>query len=135
VKLKKFFIRKADDPMGALNDLSFLLIIYFLVIAGFNTNFGFLLNLPSPDKPRIVQKDDLIRLSLKSDGTIMYSENLISGAEMENLLVENLKVHPNLTVLLTIDPDTAYQSFVNAMEVVRKLDVENFSFSMKDSPQ
>jgi len=131
MKIKQFFLRKADDPMGALNDLSFLLIIYFLVIAGFNTNFGFLLNLPSMDKPVIVQKDDLIKLFLKSDGSIEYSEKLISQEEVEHLIVENIKVHPNLTVLLTIDPETKYQSFVDAMEVIRKLKVENFSFSMK----
>jgi len=131
VKLKKFFIRKADDPMGALNDLSFLLIIYFLVIAGFNTNFGFLLNLPSGEKPRIVQKDDLIRLELKKDGSLFYSEELLSIEKLENLLDENLKVHPNLTVMLTMDPDSMYQDFIQTLDVIRKLEVENFSFTMK----
>ena len=40
-----------SSSSGALNDLSFLLIIFFIVIAGFNVNKGFLLNLPSKEKP------------------------------------------------------------------------------------
>ena len=131
MKLKRFFTRKADDPMGALNDLSFLLIIYFLVIAGFNTNFGFLLNLPSHDKPLIVQKEDLIRLNLISSGDLYYKEEILLMSDLELLLSENIKVHPNLTVALSIDPETAYQSFVETIEVIRKEDVENFSFVMK----
>lgn len=129
MKFKKFFTRRADDPMGALNDLSFLLIIYFLVIAGFNTNFGFLLNLPSSDTPLIVQKDDLIKVSLDASGALFYREEQLEKEELTLLVSENLKVHPNLTLSLKIHPDTEYQNFVSTIELVRKMNVENFSFS------
>ncbi len=117
--------------MGALNDLSFLLIIYFLVIAGFNTNFGFLLSLPSHEKPLIVQKEDLIRLSLSPSGDLYYKEEVLPLPDLEELLAENFKVHPNLTVALAIDPDTGYQRFVETIEIIRREKVENFSFSMQ----
>lgn len=116
--------------MGALNDLSFLLIIYFLVIAGFNTNMGFLLNLPSREKPRIVQKEDLLKLTLNRRGDLLFREESIRGEELDKLIRENLKVHPNLTVALSIDPDVPYQRFVDILHIIRMDKVENFSFVM-----
>lgn len=133
MKMKKFFTRKADDPMGALNDLSFLLIIYFLVIAGFNTNLGFLMNLPSREKPRIVQKEDLIRLVLNPDGDLYYRDEIITLPALEEVLIKNFKAHPNLTVALSIHPETEYQNFIKTIEIIRKQKVENFSFSLKDT--
>ncbi|MDC7220560.1 MAG: biopolymer transporter ExbD [Spirochaetales bacterium] len=130
MKLKKFFTHRADDPMGALNDLSFLLIIYFLVIAGFNTNKGFLINLPSQDKPRVVQSQDLLRLSLNSRGDLLYLQEPLSQEALDELIAENLQVHPNLTVFLSLDPDVPYQRFVDTLHIIRDRKVENFSFSM-----
>ena len=50
--IKRFVRHNVEDAgsSGSLNDLSFLLIIFFIVIAGFNVNKGFLLNLPSKEK-------------------------------------------------------------------------------------
>jgi biopolymer transport protein ExbD len=123
---------KVNDPMGALNDLSFLLIIYFLVIAGFNTNRGFLLNLPSRDKPRIVQKEDLLKLALSREGEISLNGEPVTGEELDALLTQNLKAHPNMTVFLSLDPEVPYQKFVDAIGTIREKRVENFSFAMAE---
>ncbi len=132
MKLKKFFTHKADDPMGALNDLSFLLIIYFLVIAGFNTNMGFLVNLPSREKPRVVQKEDLLKLTLTASGDLIMGEEILDAGTLDEVIRENLKVHPNLTVALVIDPDVPYQRFVDTLHIIRIRKVENFSFVMAE---
>ena len=115
--IKRFVRHKVDDAgsSGSLNDLSFLLIIFFIVIAGFNVNKVFLLNLPSKEKPIVVNTQDIIKCSLNADGKI--SDKLVTW--------------PNMTFLLTIDPDTPYQKVVDVISVIRKLKVENFSFRMK----
>ena len=118
--------------MGALNDLSFLLIIYFLVIAGFNTNLGFLVNLPSKEKPRIVQKEDLLKLSLSASGELFLGDLLLDQEALDETIRENQKVHPNLTVALMIDPEVPYQRFVDTLHTIRIRKVENFSFVMND---
>ena len=72
--IKRFMKRAPDDSSssGALNDLSFLLIIFFIVIAGFNVNKGFLLNLPSKEKPLIVNNEDIIKCSLSIRFLVKY---------------------------------------------------------------
>jgi biopolymer transport protein ExbD len=45
---------QAGFDSGASSDIAFLLIIYFIVIAGFNINNGFLMNLPEKNSTRFI---------------------------------------------------------------------------------
>lgn len=128
--IKRFVRHKVEDAgsSGSLNDLSFLLIIFFIVIAGFNVNKGFLLNLPSKEKPLIVNNEDIIKCSLSADGSIFMDGKPIAIGDLSGKISEKLKVWPNMTFLLTINPETPYQNVVDVISTVRKLKVENFSF-------
>lgn len=130
--IRRFLKRKPNDPgdSGALNDLSFLLIIFFIAIAGFNVNKGFLMDLPSRDKPRIVQTDDLMKCTLDREGNILLEGNTVSFSEVRTAIQNKKAKQPNMTFLLSIDPETAYQEVVSLIHEVRTLDVENFSFRM-----
>ena len=80
------------------SDLAFLLIIYFLVMASFNINQGFLMNLPAKDTTRLVPREDLMRFDMDSGGSIRYlgTEMNISGVERE--IRAAVVQHPNLAV-------------------------------------
>jgi len=83
IKLKER--RKPDDPgdSGSLNDLSFLLIVFFLVIAGFNVNKGFLMQIPEKDKPRLVNLEDLVKCELSADGTVSLDGAAVTAEQLE----------------------------------------------------
>ena len=125
--------RNVEDSSssGALNDLSFLLIIFFIVIAGFNVNKGFLLNLPSRDKPIVVNTNDILKCELDEGGDIFLDGKKIQLEDLSNKINAKLKTRPNMTFLLTINPETHYQKVIDVVSAVRKLKVENFSFRMK----
>ena len=116
---------------AATSDLAFLLIIYFLVMASFNINQGFLINLPAKDSTRLVLKEDLMRFDMDSGGSIFYlgAEMNITGAERE--IRAAVALHPNLAVVLSIDPQTPWQQVVSFVELAQKLQVDSFSFNMK----
>ena len=117
---------------GALSDLAFLLIIFFIVIAVFNVNSGFLLGLPLKNSMRIVNTQDIIKIELQENGTILIDKEPVTISIMEEAITANLENHPNMTVLLKIHPEVTYQSVVSIIEIVRKLEVDNFSFSMTE---
>ena len=116
---------------AATSDLAFLLIIYFLVMASFNINQGFLVNLPAKNSTRLIQKEDLMRFELNGSGSILYqgAEMSISGAERE--IRAAIAAHPNLAVILSVDPQTPWQQVVSFVELAQKLQVDSFSFNMK----
>jgi len=133
MKIKKVN-KKHFDPAesGSLNDLAFLLIIYFIVIATFNINKGFLLVLPQKSSMKIVNVEDIIRVNLDNGGKLFYHNREINISELEETVIDRLKIRPNLTFLLKIDSDAPYQSVVSIIDTVRKLNVDNFSFSMEE---
>lgn len=130
--IRRFLKRKPDDPgdSGALNDLSFLLIIFFIAIAGFNVNKGFLMNLPSRDRPRIVQTEDLMKCRVDETGAFFLDGKIMTVTELASAIRDKREKQPNMTLLLTIDPETQYQNVVDIIYEIRQLDVENFSFKM-----
>ena len=133
--IKRFMNHAPDDSSssGALNDLSFLLIIFFIVIAGFNVNKGFLLNLPVKDKPRIVKTDDLMKCRLTADGNILVDNRQLTLEELQASIQEKKAEWPNMTFLLLIDSETEYQKVVDIIYEIKQQKVENFSFRMEDS--
>ena len=122
-----------EEGSSASSDVAFLLIIYFLVIAGFNVNQGFLMNLPAKDSTRIILRDDLMRFEMDNRGAIYYegAELSILGAERE--IRRAIAGHPNLAVVLSIDGQAPWQQVVYFVELAQKLQVDSFSFNLKEN--
>ncbi len=117
---------------GALSDLAFLLIIFFIVIAVFTVNTGFILGLPRKNSTKIVNVEDIIKLTLLENGTLEHNGGPLLPSELDALVSERLEVRPNMTLLLTIHPETEYRRVVEIIDFVRKKEVENFSFRMME---
>jgi biopolymer transport protein ExbD len=116
---------------SASSDIAFLLIIYFIVIAGFNVNKGFLMNLPAKDSTRLVLKDDLLRAELDENGTVTLQGEVVGWEEAEREIMTAVSLRPNLALMLTIAPLTAWQHVVSFVEMAQKLKVDSFSFTIK----
>jgi len=116
---------------SASSDIAFLLIIYFIVIAGFNINKGFLINLPAKDSTRLILKDDLLRFELDGSGNINHEEQVIGIREAEKLIARAQAENPNVAVLLSIDPQAHWQRVVSFVELAQDLKIDSFSFAMK----
>lgn len=133
MKIQNRKIKRIDvADSGALSDLAFLLIIFFIVIAVFNVNSGFILGLPQKNSTKIVNTEDMVKLDLKDSGELLMNGLFLDTGDLEEIMAENLAVHPNLTVLLRIEPEVPYQNVVSLIEIVRKLEVDNFSFTLAE---
>jgi biopolymer transport protein ExbD len=126
--------RKGFDESSASSDIAFLLIIYFIVIAGFNINKGFLMNLPAKDSTRLILKEDLLRFELDGSGRILYRGAVLSAAEAEGAIRPAVGGNPNIAVLLTVSPGAPWQEVVSFVEMAQKLSVDSFSFTIKKDP-
>jgi biopolymer transport protein ExbD len=116
---------------SASSDIAFLLIIYFLVIAGFNITTGFLMHLPAKDSTRLILKEDLIRFEMDWEGNISHNTEIIGIADAGNLISSARAANPEIAVMLTIDPQTLWQPVVTFVELAQDLRIEAFSFSMR----
>jgi biopolymer transport protein ExbD len=129
IKRKK---REQTQMSTALSDMAFILIIYFIVIAAFNINKGFLLNLPAKDSSRLLLKDDILRYELDNGGNFILNGKEISLQQAEKQLALAMARRPNLAVLLSVSPETPWQKVVNFVELAEKYRVDSFSFKIKN---
>jgi biopolymer transport protein ExbD len=116
---------------SASSDIAFLLIIYFIVIAGFNINKGFLMNLPAKDSTRLILKDELLRFEMDNTGSIVHEGETVALQAAEQLIRREQTANPNIAVLLSIDPQAHWQQVVSFVELAQDLKIDSFSFSMK----
>ncbi|MDR2050002.1 MAG: biopolymer transporter ExbD [Treponema sp.] len=123
--------RRAAIESSALSDMAFLLIIYFIVIAGFNVNRGFLLNLPQKDSVRMVRKDELLRFRLDGEGKILFEDRVIDQGRAEERIRAAVAANPNLAVVLAVASETPWQNVVSFVDLAQKSQVDSFSFSME----
>jgi biopolymer transport protein ExbD len=119
-----------ESESSAASDVAFLLIIYFLVIAGFNINQGFLMNLPAKDSTRLILKEELMRFEMDGAGTIFFSGEKMDLPAAEREIGRAISAHPNLAVVLSIDGKAPWQQVVFFVELAQKLKVDSFSFNM-----
>jgi len=123
--------RSGIENSSALSDMAFLLIIYFIVIAGFNVNRGFLMNLPQKDSVKTVPRDELLRFSIDQTGALLYRGTIVSFSEASEEIRGALAERPNTAVLLTIDEKAMWQSVVSFIDLAQENAVESFSFSVQ----
>jgi biopolymer transport protein ExbD len=130
MKIRRRKRRSPADP-GASSDLAFILIIYFIVIAGFNVNRGFLIDLPARDSTRLIRREDLLRFELDREGNILFENEERNYVFAENKIRSATDGNPDAAVMLTIDPAAPWQSVVSFVELARNLRIDSFSFAMK----
>ncbi|MCL2092764.1 MAG: biopolymer transporter ExbD [Treponema sp.] len=123
--------RGAFQESAASSDLAFLLIIYFLVIAAFNVNLGFLVNLPAPDSRRLILPEDLLHFELDSRGDLFYQGEAFSYAQAEGAI---RSLGPEGALVLSVDPLAPWQALVSFVELAQGLEVPAFSFRLGGAP-
>ena len=123
--------KRGVNETCAASDLAFLLIIYFLVIAGFNVNMGFLVNLPERGSVRIMPREDIMRFEMDSGGTVFFRGQAMSIPAAEQEIRTAIAENPDMAVVLSIDGKAPWQQVVFFVELAQMLDVKAFSFSMR----
>jgi len=116
---------------SASSDIAFLLIIYFIVIAGFNVNKGFLMNLPAKDSSRLILRDDLLRFEMDTAGNVVYEGEVIQIPRAKSIIQTAQRDNPEIAVIITIDGQAHWQNVVDFVELAQDMKIESFSFAMK----
>jgi len=127
-------LRKKRHPLEAVsvtNDIAFLLVVYFLAIAGFNINQGFLMNLPGLDPAQASPRPEPLRFEMDGESRLFYKGERMDVPEVEWIIGEAKKDRPNLGLELQVSSRCPWQGVVSFVEMAQKLKVDAFSFKMR----
>jgi biopolymer transport protein ExbD len=113
---------------GSMADISFLLIIYFMITSAFSATRGLDFALPEDTQTPEIKQEDAIDVHVLRGGAIQ-----VDGIDknLEGLLpyvAEKLKQNPEKPVILRTDPDATYGDMIRVFDELRqapeKIDME-----------
>jgi biopolymer transport protein ExbD len=113
---------------GSMADISFLLIIYFMITSAFSATRGLDFALPEDTQTPEIKQEDSIDVHVSRGGVIQVDG---TGIALEGLLpyvADKLKQNPDKPVILRTDPDATYGDMILVFDELRqapdKIDME-----------
>ena len=104
---------------GSMADISFLLIIYFMITSAFSADRGLDFALPEDTDTPEIKQEDSIDVHVLRGGAIEVDAK---GIPLEGLLpycLEKLKQNPEKPVILRTDPDATYGDMIRVFDTLR----------------
>jgi biopolymer transport protein ExbD len=109
---------------GSMADISFLLIIYFMITSAFSATRGLDFALPEDTDTPEIKQEDSIDVHVLRGGAIEADGK---GIPLEGLLpycLEKLKQNPEKPVILRTDPDATYGDMIRVFDTLRQANDE-----------
>ena len=126
IKLKKTASRL--DFSGAMTDISFLLIVFFLISAVFVADKGVFLRLPDRDTPpKVLKPDEVIRISIIEPGIYTVNEQIIEPADLKLVIAERARFLLDPIAVITVAQGIKYQEVLTVLEESQKAGCSAFS--------
>jgi len=119
---------KKLEIAGSMTDISFLLIIFFIVAAVFFADKGLFLVLPKEnEKPLQLKPDEVIEIKLGKNGLILIDGKKVGLDNLEKVVKQRLLVKPGLVVVLEAAGGVKYQRVLSVIEDAKKGGAKDFS--------
>lgn len=121
-----------EIPTGSVADISFLLIIFFMVTTVFVVYRGFPVDLPMAQRIDALQgKRNVVNIWVSPQGRIMVDEYKTTLHEVGTIVARKLTMNPRLVVLIKSDRNTKYLMISGVIEELRKAKALRVSFIAK----
>ncbi|MHB9028118.1 MAG: ExbD/TolR family protein [Candidatus Latescibacterota bacterium] len=118
-----------DIPTGPMADISFLLIIFFMVSTTFVVYRGFPVDLPFAQKiDALKSKRNVVNIWVDPAGRIMVDEFDTELAKVGQIVQAKMAENPRVVVMVKSDRNTQYRMISGVIEELRKANALRVSF-------
>ncbi|MFI5221209.1 MAG: ExbD/TolR family protein [Bacteroidia bacterium] len=112
----------AEVQAGALSDILFFLMLFFLIISTLASPNAIKLLLPKAQTGKSIPSQ-VINVSITNDLKYYINQNEVTMANMEQALMNEASKHENPSVVLRMDKAIAVEEMVKVIDVVNKAKV------------
>jgi biopolymer transport protein ExbD len=110
-----------EIPTSSMADITFLLIIFFMVTSTFAATRGLDFSLPKEDKaPPVIEKEESTLITIYRGGGLEVDGKSMRAEEVLNYLKPKLERNPGKPVIIRPDPDAAYGDMVKVYDLLRR---------------
>lgn len=128
--------RKRPEPFvftGSIADVTFLLIIYFMVTATFSATKGLDFAIPKEKQAEQIETEEAVDVHILPGGVYMIDGKNMPLENLLNYIKPKLERNPNKPVLIRCDPEAEYKYLIDAFDELRQapkkigMEVKNIS--------
>lgn len=123
--------REPDFNLTPMIDCVFLLLIFFMVTTVFKQPYSLQLELPEAQQAQRVQEKKLVS-SITSDGRMEINRELVSAADLEQVLLRHKQGTRSLTLIVRTDKETKHKHLLDLIEVAKRLRIEKVVLATED---
>lgn len=117
-------IDSAAVDLTPLIDVTFQLLIFFLLTATFNTDAAFKVKLPKASASEPATESKSIVVEISEDGRFEIDRKVVDGEELQTRLCMAAKESQITTVNIKADQNTKHEKVVQAMDVAKACGIE-----------
>ncbi len=122
------------DFSGAMTDISFLLIIFFLVTSMFLSTQGILIKLPDSDSaPRRLHPNEVISIEIVSEGKYRIGETTVGKDGLALLIAFQASTLDEPILVLGVNSDIIYEEVIQVLEIAKENGASSFSIRYQKS--
>ncbi|MFC1528950.1 ExbD/TolR family protein [Candidatus Latescibacterota bacterium] len=119
-------------PTGPMADISFLLIIFFMVTTVFVVYRGFRVDLPLAERIEpLKSRRNVVSIWISSEGNMMVDEFTVQLSDVAGIVSQKLQGNPRIVVQVKSDKTTPYRLISGVIEELKKANALRVSFIAK----
>lgn len=103
-------------------DISFLLLLFFLVTTTIDVDTGIGLVLPPPvdDAEQVkVKTENLIRVLVNAAGDVLLDDELTSVSQISEIVTNKIKANEKLIISVKVDRETPYRTYIATLDQIK----------------
>ena len=121
-----------EIPTGPMADISFLLIIFFMVTTVFIVYRGFRVDLPVAERiDSLKSRRNIVSIWISPEGAMMVDEYTADLASVGGIVQRKIQENPRMVVLIKSDRNTPYGMVSGVIEELKKVNALRISFIAK----
>ncbi|HEX9801335.1 MAG TPA: biopolymer transporter ExbD [Thermoanaerobaculia bacterium] len=120
----RFDRRKVSEeiPTSSMADITFLLIIFFMVTSTFAATRGLDFALPKEDRnPPLIEKEDAVLITIRPGGAIEMDNKPTPFEGIHAYLKPRLEKNQTKPVIIRPEPNAAYGDMVRVYDLLRQI--------------
>ena len=122
--------RKVDEVnSSSMADITFLLLVFFLVTTTISMDKGINIILPAEGSNKDVNTEDIINVVLDADGSIVFDEKLKNIYEIKSLVENEIRKNKNMIFSIKTSTRADYQDYVALLDEFKKAKAKKISIA------
>lgn len=130
-KIRRSIRMFSEMNLSSMSDISFILIIFFMVTSVFTMKEGLHLTMPDNKKqPVVVAAHNVVTIQIDDRERVTFRDKAVEPSAIEDMLVKEKKKNPKVLVLLKVSPKVPYEKAVTIIDTIQFSGIQKLTLRM-----